>query len=277
MIGTTQKIKPPMWAPGCNLHELWRGCIGYWPMWEQAGNIAYDLSGWRFNGILTGGPSWKVNEFGRAILKDSTVQYTDHGFYSALYGVQALTCLLTFKRLVSTTWARLVSDWSATESYRVILIDTTGTGGKLTFHIGRGVEYTLNTAISATDTGITHTVVGTWDGLTMRFYQDGVQDPSTTATTPGVLNTGAQTFRLGADQTGVNGPQCELTLGALWNRALSLREISVLSADPFCMIRQPTFDWIYAGAISRVVAGQPTLKRWGGIPHARQFSGVRRW
>ena len=54
MITAANVIKPPMWCPGRNGHELWGGCVGYWPLWESVGTNAMDLSGNGNNGTLTG-------------------------------------------------------------------------------------------------------------------------------------------------------------------------------------------------------------------------------
>ena len=274
MIAAAGNLKPSLWCPGQNpyAHDLWRGCVGYWPLWEGAGATAHDISPHGNNGTLTNmeAADWQSGQRGMMLDFDGSNEFINCGTMPDVDGASAASWLMLINRDDQGATGRdLFSKW---------------TGGSVTFYnemnagVGQG---SLICGIGASaygriNSGITketwYVIQGVFDGTQasnatrLKMYIDGVAQALTFGNTiPTTLGSSGQILGIGGTSLVARYFNGRFALAILWLRALADAEVIALSADPFIMIRPPDFSpfWDVTGA----AGGHPTMRRWGGVPH----------
>jgi len=201
------------------------------PMNEGTGTTTADASGNGSNGVLQNGPTWTTGKFGTGVKFD--------GSNDTVY-VSSPTALNTVKTGVT------VSAWvyrNATQSGDVSVVSReVGTTYYEHYYLGfkdGKYQWFVNTTSGYSNMGLGGTapvgqwvhMVGTYDGSTVRFYVNGVQQYSTPQS--GTFPTDTTGLTIGASHNDAshvageafNGSIDEVTLYA---RALSAQEVSQL-------------------------------------------------
>ncbi|MFH1231257.1 MAG: LamG domain-containing protein [Planctomycetota bacterium] len=123
----------------------------------------------------------------------------------------------------------------------------TGGNGGLRFYINRSGGYTLSPAVTAAVIwdGKWHHVAGTYDGITVRFYVDGVEVVTGTSATGDIVYND-QDFYIGSYGLGYyfNGLIDEVRI---WNKALTPAELGDMD-DPVVEITAPSNGVCYTTA-----------------------------
>ena len=202
------------------------GLVGYWNFDEGSGTVANDTSGNNNNGTINGA-TWTAGKVGNGALSLNGVNQ-----YITINNSPSLNPIVIS-----------ISAWIKTDSagtYKQILTKDANEGGRVwQFRISNTnkiqfIPFNSSTngnyagSITVTD-GLWHHVVGTWDGVTINVYVDGVKDGNGTAFS-GSLRTGqGNRVIVGADdippapQDFFNGSIDEVRV---YNRALSATEVS---------------------------------------------------
>jgi hypothetical protein len=215
------------------------GLVAYWPLNEGKGATTSDLSGNGNDGTLNGGPIWVDGKFGGALDFDGTDDHVDCGNPSILdFGTSNFT----------------VSAWIKTTNAAGETIFGNGgdnSGGirvRLYVEGNPGVKILVDDDISKYDPegdiavldGQWHHIVGMRRGTALRVYIDGVEDQGATAhgesTIPAaydISGTSQHNAYIGAQTSHTSGDLIKFFGGliddvALWNRALTVEEISYL-------------------------------------------------
>ncbi len=251
--------KPARWANGRNddVLDLWRGCVGYWPMWMGAGLTAYDLSPYHNHGTLTT-LGWVPTQVGQALIFDGNTDSISLGNPSHLDGLPAITVsmLVYFDASVHDYDLLVKGDHDAGQPFLFWADESTGD------------HYAcLITDSGATGSGIKYSaavpILGAWQHLCVTFaneqirmFINGVEDDNSPFATPGVSDIasgGANggIWVIGKDPGSITRTlDGKIALTTIHNRALSAGEIAYLAANPFIMIRQPDFTpfWDVVGS-----------------------------
>lgn len=162
--------------------------VGVWPFNSGSGTVAHDASRFRDNGTLQGGVSWSDGRFGHALTFDGTSGAVDVPNASVLEPAQVTV----------SAW---VNSTSPVGNFKYILGKGangclaasyglyTGAAGGLQFYVstGGGTSWALSPdSGSGIWDGNWHSVIGTYDGLTVRLYVDGAEVGSGTPDTSGI-------------------------------------------------------------------------------------------
>lgn len=153
------------------------GLVAHWPFDAGAGLTAVDVSGNGHHGTLTNGPLWTADP---ALAFDGVDDHVSVGTFDVVG--DAITIAAWIRPLdlanCSASDCRIVSKATGTaENAHVFMLSTIASGGdvRLRFRLETdGVTDTLiaNAGNLPTDQWV-H-AAATWDGTTMRIYQDGV-------------------------------------------------------------------------------------------------------
>jgi len=239
MITASNVIKPPMWCPGRNGHELWRGCVLYLPLWEGSGAETMDLSGYGNTGTLTDmdpPTDWVTNTQGRALDFDGTNDYINVPDASCF---DITTNLSVFFRGTVGATTGIISKYATDKREWSLAKHSTG---DIRIQLGDPADGSYEGSWNSVSAQHFSATVSkqygfTFDNGTVVIYVNGLA-------VPGELLDGAI-------PTTLHNNDAPLTIGKLatlfflgrmsevgiWNRALSASAIAELSADPFCMIR----------------------------------------
>ncbi len=209
------------------------GLVAQWKLDESTGTVAHDSSGHGHDGTLFNNPTWTPGKINGGLKFDGT-NYVEVPFSSEL-NAAAFTV---------SAWARLDSNASNFGSV-VTSRDNFPTKGYILYgsSIDNHWEYWTGenlthepywnylTGNPITLGQYTH-LTGTYDGTTLRFYQDGIQVSAITAS---VTPNSSRPLRIGAGTTEVapdyffNGVIDEV---CIFNRALTASEVSHLVVPP---------------------------------------------
>lgn len=212
------------------------GLVGYWKLDENSG-LAKDTSGYGNDGTWGGTPisSTDTNSFefknSKSLEFDGATDFVDVGDPAILRGMDQLTVSVWVKQKSTGSVQTIIGYWGNTSpinSRKYMLRVSTSSI--------QGYVYTTQPAqeggtFSTTDlTDGWHHLAMTWDGSNLRMYIDGV-DTGVTFTGTGAINSNSQNdFYIGREQaSGIpfNGFIDEVRI---YNRALSLSEISNLAS-----------------------------------------------
>jgi len=204
------------------------GLVGYWAMDEGYGNKAYDQSGNRNTGTVSGSPTWVDGKLGKALDFDGVDDYVNVGSNVGHEGASAVTVSL---------WAKFNTAQQAANEY---LMGQEAAGPSNTIVLARaGYPYErMAFMVYVTGTGATaggvgaeiadtnwHHFVGTYDGTTVKLYIDTVVRGDTPALS-GSIRTESSGLAIGAVGDSGGGPTPGLIDEVrIYNRALSAEEI----------------------------------------------------
>ncbi|MBL7189880.1 MAG: thrombospondin type 3 repeat-containing protein [Phycisphaerae bacterium] len=207
---------PTVANPGQEDDDIPGGIVSYWKFDEGEGPIAYDSVGGN-HGTLKKGPAWSTGQVGGALSFDGSKDRVD----------ASGTNIDDLQQLTISAWVKLNS--MPSEIQRFV---TLGNEKSCIRHDGENGLRQLHFFMRKTDstwgdvrvnyaleTGVFCHVAGTYDGIFMRLYLDGVEvgiseEPGTLVTGNGVgISSGAETLDGLLDEV------------AIYNRALTPEEI----------------------------------------------------
>ena len=276
---TPPPIKPKPGATINPLHPLARGLVGCWLMNGGSGSRAYDISGKNNHGTLNGMSTnsqvsgWSCSKFGGGLGFDGNNDYVIVDSSSSLGTLSSCTIGLWVYVTGGGTRRTLATKWSSfffeivSNHLNVYLYGTTNQG----WHIS-------NTAVPLNEWVF---IAFTYDGNNVRFYQNGIEDTNTPATT-GTITTNTNSLYVGdINPVGPSRP-----LGGhidkvyMYNIALSRADMKQLNDDPLAYIQTPSVLRLYSPAAptgwTGTINGVTNSAKIYGIPVANiaKVSGV---
>jgi len=204
--------------------SLTSGLLGYWPINEDSGSVAHDVSG-NGNDATLANTTWTTGKFTYGLSFNGS---NSEGITPAI----AFTNTFSISAWVNPAVSRQVTDAEIAETnYSGFSLQTDSTGIMYQFLINNGTGSTgtcgqsLGCALGGTVTSGWHLVTGTYDGTTAILYLDGVALASDTFTAP--ANASLPLYMgLAPNGSGAwNGAMDEVRL---YNRALTASEVSAL-------------------------------------------------
>ena len=203
------------------------GLLGFWPLAENGGNIAQDISPLRGSGLLTNAPSRVFGRLGRGVALNGSSQYV------ATTRAQALT---TFS---AVAWVNVTP---ATGNNQTIISSMRGVDNTILWQISNGqtMEFWANTMAPNASSGTFADVRGTWAcvgvswaiGRSTNFYVGGRLFG--TSSTSGDIQTPITGWNLG--RYGVPAARYfngSLAMVRTWDRVLQPGEFLRLYRDPW--------------------------------------------
>jgi hypothetical protein len=187
---------------------------------EGTGTIVHDVSANANNGTLQGGAAWTASgKYGNAILFNGTNGYVNVANAPSLQLASALTLEAWINpSLLNGVWRDVI--YKANDNYYLVADSTSSkpaTGGS-----------TFGGALFGTGALTTNTwthLAGTYDGITVRLYVNGVQVSSRAQTGP--IAVSANPLQIGGDSVYGQYFQGSIDEVRVYNRALSAAEIQV--------------------------------------------------
>jgi len=214
--------------------------VGYWDMDEFGGSTAYDVSGFGNNGALQDDATRGAGVSGQALVLDGGTGGTGDAFdYVRVPNARHLNITNTItlaawvkplrhetqnliKKAVNGTAdgfeLSLATTKSDTSTKKVFFRLNQATSGDV-FRVNSTMEYPID--------GTWLHVAGTYDGLILRLYVNGVLDNEVSGLTTIAVNT--QDLTIGAQSDGQYGLLGALDDARIYNRALSGAEIAALA------------------------------------------------
>ena len=197
------------------------GLVGWWKFEEGSGSSTIDSSGKGNTGTLVSSPTWLTNCKRGNCLSFSGSNYVNMG------NVLNLTSQITVSAWVNAsswagTWPMIVA--KGVNSDYLLMQNDDNAGTKIGFRIG-GAGPT-NTADGATDlnTNQWYLVTGTYDGLTINLYINGILDG--TRARVGTIPTTGNSLQIGGSG-GLNYVG-QIEDVRIYNRVLTAQEIYTL-------------------------------------------------
>lgn len=235
-------------------HPLFRGHVGLWPLVRRAD----DLAGRGAAGTLVGaGASWGPSAEGPGLDLNGTAGYADCGTASGVGGAGSMTVwvrMILRTAKANATYGGVVSQWndiaSAFARQQFSLAQYNNLFGRPancldfvinTLGVSPGSYANASVAFQAGDVGRPWTVVGTYDGATVRlhaFLPSGYVTASAAKT--GLLNVTAQSATFLGNQDSQYGDMVLLGVGVVRNRAWNAQEAARFHAAPYALFRPPS-------------------------------------
>jgi len=239
------------------IHPGNQGLVGYWNFNEGNGNIVYDISGCKNNGITDGNPQWVDGVDGTALRFDGNDKVVIPNNWTLNPTQITVACWVNFNRLAygggySGDQAQFMVCKGGDRTSGAYILHQGGTSPSslyIAFEIGE--YWNGNYAISYTSLETDHwyNVVGTYDGQLLKCYLDGILLASKDV---GNINVGNNNKPLYFSYDDVDGYPYYLD-GALdevriYNKALSEEEIALMYYYHF-------YPYIYSYQPSGITAG----------------------
>jgi hypothetical protein len=219
-------------------HPLADGLVGFWAFNEGAGGRVNDGTGHGYHGSVYNPTSalWKPTPRGLA-LNCNAASYV-RAAPGLTAGLTACTVVLWAQK--SSSYGRLVSSYSESAGYGVMMQHHWDNNVRFFVHAASGVAYAISDA-PATGAAWRH-YAGVYDGSKVVLYLDGIAQASQPAASGAIPSPQRYDFCIGCGLTGSSSP----TYGvqpwpgvieevALYNRALSAEEIRRLMREPFAL------------------------------------------
>ncbi len=225
----------------------WDGLIALWipSLGPPGGSTLRDLSGYGHHGAFVADTSWALDaEAGYIVDLDGAGDFIDVVNSAPLRKVQetnAMTVCAWVKHDAGTLTSdrRIVTRWdnnsgSGLEQF-ILWMDTGGAGDGYAFVISTGSNVIAGTDTTNALTGVWQWVVGTWDGITVRVYTDGVETASTASA--GAINDTQRHVEIGAvgGASSVAGLMEDIRI---YDRALSPSHILEMYHDHLRIVRR---------------------------------------
>ena len=232
-------IKPPVGQRPYRGHRLSKGLVGDWGMPEGAGNTVADLSGNGKTGTFVNTPRWIAGKFGHAIYLDAADHdYINLGTTDLVGSGVAFSYSFSFFApigLATGSYTLFGQRYSGSNAYSVrIYWYNPSTSNLLRFVCRNSLGTTVYCDVKPV-LGVWNHVVGTYDGVNLRHYLNGVlKDTDALA---GPLQTGVVHTAIGAlpATTPMSFWEGIISDFSAYNRDLSASEIALLHREPFCM------------------------------------------
>lgn len=251
--------KPQQWWPGVNRqHSLARGLVALWPFWERAGPKVHDIVN-GFDGVFTNmePDDWSGGPVGSRLNFGGTDEYAD--IAGANYGfndTDEITIAVLGKLGGNNQAFFELTDTPPAINRGALIFQE---AGNLTWRIVlNGGTSTLTVAL----TPIYAVHVGVY-GRGHLLYRNGIEVASDLTKTNAIEFTLDGGMRLGALFGGVFPLVGPIDFAAVWNRALSVEEVTNVSADPFAILRIPSIARRHVAAAGFVPYPRPRGLRAG--------------
>jgi hypothetical protein len=194
--------------------------VGHWPFDEGAGTNTADVSGNNATGTLVGAtlPVWTSGVSSNALICDGLQNEVQVPDAPVLSPTNALTLTAWVKTATNLT-SDVLGKWSTNEVAGSYILGLTNGQVKLELMLN-GQPVTLTGAVSLTDTNWHH-LAGTFDGLAMQVFVDGMVCGSASAT--GTVDVVGAPLRAGL----LAGTLDDMRL---YDRAVSSNEVAALFA-----------------------------------------------
>lgn len=253
LLKTKYKMKPPQSARLNTGNPLADKLVACYLFNEGSGAKVFDSSGRGHHGTLTGGFTWTVGKYGRAVELDGTdghIVIADSDDFSPerspfsisawVYMTDATNFYIASKGVLATDGEWLLRSYSDNKLY-FLLYDLSQTA-----YIGRY----YNESMAGFEKQWVH-VVATYDGGTLNegiklYFKGGRVDDNdyTSGTFVAVENLDHDVWLGRYSTTYAEGLIDSLMI---WRRVLTPSDIARLYAKPFCMFEKP------AGILSRII------------------------
>jgi len=156
--------------------DPWGGAlpVAYWRMDENTGVLAQDASGNGNNGTLTNGPTWTQGKNGPCLKFDGTNDYVDVGNGASLRNMGSAVTV--------EAWVKYNAYGGGGSSYSVIAVKgdpwtflLENQNNKINFRVTAGGVDSMAQDSVAHELNRWYHFAGTYDGVNIRIYKDGVQ------------------------------------------------------------------------------------------------------
>ena len=212
------------------------GLLAWWKLDDGSGTSAVDSSGNGHTGTLVNSPTWTTGMLNGALGFNGTNQYVNFGNVTALGGLSAITVSGWVK---STSAVEThIADKSAcvgtanTGSWELLFGGNPGPGipQMCIYPPGLGAYCAYNESGAKVNDGQWHLLTGTWDGVNLDVYADGVLQGTETSSFG--MYAGTQVVDIGGYCNGDFdvGPETVDDV-RVYNRALSAAEIASVMSD----------------------------------------------
>jgi Ca2+-binding RTX toxin-like protein len=274
--------------------------VAYWRLDEAAGSVAADSSGFGNTGAVSGGATWVPGRWGNALAFDGA---TGKLFMPRNLWLEPpeVTVGAWVNQLGSQGEFKYIVAKGATGCNAASYGLYTGPNGGLVFYVSTdaGSAYTRSPdAGTSVWDGTWHHVAGSYDGMKVRLFLDGVEVGSGTATTAGIdYSTTDSTDAYIGSYPGCSNHDFIGTVDdvRIWRKALTAEEVTAamtaLPVDPppppesKCTIPGTDGNDVLTGTRGRDVicglGGADVIRGWGGNdtllggPGADQLIGGR--
>ena len=250
--------KPQMWWPGINRqHPLARGLVGCWPLWEGAGSRVMDVSGHGQHGALINMEpgDWTAGPVGHRLLFGGTNEYVAVPGADCGFNVTNQITVAILGKFGGNEQVFFELSRDGNLNTGAVLFQE---GGNLSWRV-MTVGPTNNVVVALTPKYAVH--VATY-GQGQYLYRDGALVVSNVANTGNFRDTLVGGMQLASHFGGFYLLVGPIDFAAVWNRYFASSEVAQLSAALFAMLRPPSIARRYVPA----AGGQPTMRRWGGVP-----------
>lgn len=228
-------------------HPLTRGLSGCWLFNEGSGNRVNDLVNNSNKGVLTGSPIWTANRLGQCIKFNGSTDYiapltnpTRYPIGNSSYSLVAWIFPTGISRSGIVGWGNYGTN-NQVNAFRT----NNSTVGQDNCANGGLQNYWWANDLSVCQIGVAdnlHLASATFDGTTRRIFlnnkQIGSDSPGSSHNVPSTAN-----FRIGSTN---NGEYFTGTINyvLIYNRALTLNEISWLYREPYAFIKFPNYNYL---------------------------------
>lgn len=168
--------------------------LGYWPLHEDSGSTANDISGNNNNGTVSGATLGQTGILGTTAYSfDGTDDEVDTGLDSSVEGLYNIS-ITAWVNLNSVSGEDIVCKWGDVFLFNVG--DGTNGAPRWAMKDSRGSLTVLDAAATISTNSWVFLAV-TYDSPTMRLYINASEDSNSPLSTGGGMNTGTTTARIG--------------------------------------------------------------------------------
>ncbi len=254
-------VKPPAHWPLRPEGSHWsvRGLVGHWGMREGQGLDVWDASGKGNHGLMVGGPTWVAGDRGGALeFALASAQYVDLGT-----GIdpRSFLSIIAWVKTSTTGALAFICDHDVGGADRLWQFRK-ATNEKIDFVVWNqaGAFGQAVGSVNISD-GEWHHVAGTWDGVRIRVYVDGLMDGTGTAYAGASLKADVGT-KCYIARHGVTPGYWDGLIGpvSIYERAVSADEIGLLNTYPSIPYLPPTDPWVLAAIAARQDRFNPGIR-----------------
>ena len=227
-------MSPLLTYPRLNMaHPLSQGLVLSVPFFERGGNIAQDTSPLQAFGVVSGTYDWTASFYGMVPKFNGTDTLVSFGSNPILASPKLSVCILWKDNTITPLQFEGIAGKTNGSTWSQGWGMYWESAKRMTFFVE---GYSTNFAYyDVTTTTIWHYYIGTWDGATVRIYQDGL--PGTPDTYGGAI-TATNPCELGRLGTNTYNSPGQCADFKVYNRALLPQEAMSLSLDPWQMYYQ---------------------------------------
>jgi hypothetical protein len=257
----SQPMKPDLGSVTNRQLSISDGLVGYWPMLSGVGPVAYDASGNNRNGTITSGV-WGPSSVGTAIQFDGVATKVSLTDCTPIEGSSAFTFSVWAKTsIANNTILRYIAAKAGGGTDTITLAwDNVEAINARVYAGGSYSDATFASGIPLNHPDIWYHIVLVYDGAYVTIWVNGVSGTPSART--GTVTASLHELTLGSLSDGTPTWSGCLDSPAVWSRALTAAEISLLYSDRFVLLRNE--QMILTGPI-------PTSQF---VPKSRQLNGL---